>query len=87
MPKYLYKAYTDTHCLASLREAGLNCNDLVLVYCSLVRSIMEYAASVWAALISCLEDLLESIQRKALRVIFGKRKYADAMAMASLDTL
>ena len=48
---------------------------------------MEYAAPVWAALPSYLEDLLESIQRKTLRVIFGKTEYADAMAMASLDTI
>ena len=41
----------------------------------------------WATLPSCLEDLLESIQRRALKIIFGKKEYADAMLMASLDTL
>ena len=49
---------------------------------------MEYAAPIWAALSSYVEEILESMQRKALlRVIFGKTEYADAMAMASLDTL
>ena len=41
----------------------------------------------WATLTSYLEDLLEPIQRKALRIIFGETEYADAMAMASFDTL
>ena len=81
------KALRRLYALLSLKRTGLNCDDLVLVYCSLVRSIIEYASPVWAALPSYLEDLLESIQRKALRIIFGKTVYADAMAMASLDTL
>ena len=34
-----------------------------------------------------IEDLLESIQRKALRITFGKTEYADALAIASLDTV
>ena len=85
---YVYnKALKRLDVLRSLKKAGLNCDDLVLVYCSLVRSIIEYASPVWAALPSYLEDLLESIQRKALRIIFGKTEYADVMAMASLDTL
>ena len=33
------------------------------------------------------EDLLESIQRKALRITFDTTEYADAMAIASLDTV
>ena len=45
-------------------------------------SIIKYASPVWAALPSYLQDLLESIQRKAVRIIFGKTEYADAKAMA-----
>ena len=80
------KALKRLYALRSLRKAGLNCDDLVLVYCSLVRSIIECASPVWAVLPAYLEDLLESIQRKALRIIFGKIECADAMAKASVDT-
>ena len=52
-----------------------------------ITHIIKYASPIWATLKSYLEDLLESIQRKALRIIFGKTEYADAMAMASFDTL
>ena len=55
-----------------LKKAGLNCDDLVLVYCGLGRSIIEYAPPVWVVLPSYLEDLLESIQRKALRIILAR---------------
>ena len=80
------KALKRLYALRSLRKAGLNCDNLVLVYCSLVRSIIECASPVWAVLPAYLEDLLESIQRKALRIIFGKIECADAMANASVDT-
>ena len=79
------KALERLYALRSLRKAGLNCADLVLVYCSLVRSIIDCASPVWAVLPAYLEDLLESIQRKALRIIFGKIECADAMAKASVD--
>ena len=35
--------------LRTLKRVGLGTNDLVLVYCSIVRSIVEYASPVWAA--------------------------------------
>ena len=78
------RALKGLYALCLLRKAGLNCDDLVLVYCSLVRSIIENASPDWAALPSYLENLLE---RKALRIILGKTEYADAIAMASLDTI
>ena len=75
------------YALRTLKRAGVNCEDLVLVYCSLVRSVIEYATPVWATVPTYLEDLLESIQRKALRIIFGKLEYASAMPMAGFDLL
>ena len=34
------------------------------VYCSIVRSVLEYACPVWAALPKYLEDAIESVQKK-----------------------
>ena len=58
--------------LRTLKRVGLGTNDLVLVYCSIVRSIIEYASPVWAAIPLYLDDLIESVQRKALKIIFGR---------------
>ena len=33
-----------------VKKAVLNCEDLVLVHCSLVTLVIEYASPVWAAL-------------------------------------
>lgn len=59
----------------------------MLVYCSLVRLVIDYASPVWAALTIYVEDLLESLQRKALKINFGKIDYVDALAIANLYIL
>jgi len=42
--------------------------DIVLIYCSLVRSIVRYASVVFADLPAYLSDSLESIQKRALAI-------------------
>ena len=36
--------------LRTLKRVGLGTNDLVFVFCSIVRSVVEYASPVWAAI-------------------------------------
>ena len=69
--------------LRTLKRVGLGTNDLVLVYCSIVRSIVEYASLVWAAIPLYLDELIESVQRKALKIIFGQVDYAEALESLS----
>ena len=57
------------------------------MYCSLVRSVVEYASPVWAALPIYLQDMLEAVQKKALYIIFGKMEYKEAMVTAGLQSL
>ena len=51
--------------LRVLKKSGLRPADLVKVYCSIIRSVLEYTSPVWAGLPVYLSDLLESIQRKS----------------------
>ena len=37
------KAAKRLYLLRDLRRAGVSCNDLVLVYCSAIRSVLEYS--------------------------------------------
>ena len=63
--------------LRTLKRVGLSTNDLVLVYCSIVKSIVEYASPVWVAIPLYLDELIESVQRKALKIIFGRIDYTE----------
>ena len=65
--------------LRTLKRVGLGTNDLVLVYCSIVRSIVEYASPVWAVITLYLDELIESAQQKALKIIFGQVEYTEAL--------
>ena len=73
--------------LRTLKKDALGTNDLVLVYCSIFRSIVEYASPVWAAIPLYLEESIESVQRKALKIIFGRVDYAEALVLAGLESL
>ena len=73
--------------LRTLKRVGLGTNDLVLVYCSIVRSIVEYALPVWAAIPLYLDELIASVQQKALKIIFGWVDYTEALVLAGLESL
>ena len=73
--------------LRTLKRVCLGTNDLVLVYCSIVRSIVEYASPVWAAIPLYLDELIESVQRKALKIIFGRVDCTEALVLAGLESL
>ena len=83
----LKKACKRLYALRSLKAGGLNQKDLVLVYRSLGRSVVEYASPVWAELPIYLHDVLEAVQKKALYIIFGKMEYKEAMETAGLQSL
>ena len=49
---------------------GVMPKDILKVYLSNVRSVLEYAVQVWQDIPAYLSDVIESIQRRALRIIF-----------------
>ena len=58
--EYIYdKATKRLYGLWILKKSGLSPSDLVSVYSSTNRSVLEYASPVWAAIPSYLSDLLE----------------------------
>ena len=75
------------YALRLLKKSGLPHTDLVQIYCSLIRSVVEYASPVWAALPDYLSDLLEAVQRRALRIIFPDNSYEESLAFSALPTL
>ena len=62
--------------------------DVVKVYMSLVRPIVEYACQVWhSSLTVDKSNLIESIQQRALKIAFPHMDYEDALTEAKLVTL
>ena len=87
MEKVIKKANSRLYAPGQLKKAGLSQTDLVTIYCSFVRSTVEYAAPAWSNVTLHLSDLIESIQKRALRIIYPLLTYEDALARSGLGTL
>jgi hypothetical protein len=73
--------------LRQLKKAGLTQQDLLNIYCSLVRACIEYASPVWSDITHNLTNLIESVQKRALRIILPSLSYDDALTRSGLETL
>ena len=81
------KASKRIFAIRTLKKSGLSSYDLVNVYCSIVRPVLEYASPVWAAIPDYLSDLVESIQKKVLGIIFPNLTYNEALDASGLVSL
>ena len=61
--------------------------DLLAVYCSLIRSILEYANIVFANLPQYLSNALEIIQKSALGTIVPSMSHSQALHLTGLPSL
>ena len=76
------------YALRKLKACGVQDGELVAVYCSLLRSVLEYASVVFADLPQYLCMALERVQKRALRIIFGPDlSYEDTLARSGLLSL
>ena len=78
------KANKRLYALRLLARSKVPVVDLIAIYCALVRSILEYGSPVWATLPEYLSDVVEGVQRKALRIVFPGLAYSEAL-VASPD--
>ena len=82
------KANSKLYALRLLKKAGLSHSELVNIYCSFIRSRVEYASPAWSSLTNYLSDLIESIQKRALRIIYPDvLLYEDDLICTGLETL
>ena len=76
------------YALRLLKPAGVNPNDILKVYISNVRSILEYAIQVWQDIPEYLSDRIECIQNRALRIIYPEcTAYNQALSEANVSSL
>ena len=81
------KALQRQYFIILFNRAGVESHHLVKIYTSLVRSVVEYACQVWnTGLTKQQTKQLESIQRRAMRIIFRNVSYAEAIVTAGIPT-
>jgi hypothetical protein len=85
------KAGSRLYYLKQLKRAGLPSNRLRLWYLSVVRPVLEYCSAVWHhGLTKAQSEKIESIQRRALRIIFPSTVFASyqfALDLAQVPSL
>ena len=82
------KAAKRLYLLRQLKRTGIAPSDLVLFYCSVIRSVLEYACQVFHCNLPLyLSDEIERIQRRALRIIFPACSYREGLVKAGLPFL
>ena len=82
------KASKSLYIIRDLQRCGLSSNDLLLVYFSMVRSILEYACPIWHTMLpKCLGNKIEKVQKRAFRIIYLTTDYKDALNIAKCKRL
>ena len=86
--KIVNKASQRIYLLKQLRRFGLDAGDLKCFYVASIRSILGYSCQVFHyGLPQYLSDVIERIQKRALRIIYPQLSYQDALDMLELQTL
>ena len=84
----LKKAARRIYFIYLLVKSGLKSSDVVSVYCSVIRSVLEYASPVWhPGLTIAQSKLIEGVQKRCLKIIFPELDYNDALFISSLQKL
>ena len=74
------KAGERLYMLRQLKRAFISQSDLINVYVSVVKPVLEYACTVWHTnLRNFLSDSIKMIQRRVLKHIFPGKSYADKL--------
>ena len=71
-----------------LARLGVAQHDITLIYCAIIRSILEYACAVWhSGLTTTQSNDIERVQKRCLRIIYPDLSYRDALFISGLDRL
>ena len=73
--------------LRQLFKCGLAKSEIVNVYCTLIRPVIEYASVVFSNHPTNLSKLIENIQKRALKIVWPDVTYTEALHNARLISL
>mgnify|MGYP006964523528 FL=1 len=79
------KGFKRLYLLRVLKRACVPPDHLITIHCALARSVLEYACQVWSTSVqSHFKQLLERVQKRALRIIFPGCAYQTAFCRGSI---
>ena len=82
------KASKRLYLLKQLKRAEVETSSLYKFYTACIRSVVEYACQVFhSSLPNYLSSEIESVQKRALRIIHPELTYIEAINQAKLETL
>lgn len=74
--------------LRQLKRSRVAPKEFILFYYTYIQSLLEYACPVFHRVLPAyLDDNLECLQRRALRIIYPTLSYAEALSASGLSTL
>ena len=78
-----------TWALRDLRKSGLTTDELLTVYKSTIRPVIEYSSVIYHPMLTCeLSDYIEKQQARALKNIFGcEHSHRKLLELANIPTL
>ena len=84
----LTKTSKRVHCITQLVHSGVDPKHIVTIYCSIVRSVLEYCCPVWHPGLTTLQSKnIERVQIRCLKIIFPSSSYSDALGLAHIERL
>ena len=82
------KAQSRLFSLNMLRRAKVSSKDIMDIFCSKVRPVLEYASPLWhPGLTQEQSDDIENLQKRACKIAFPDLDYKDALKSCALPTL
>jgi len=82
------KAASRIYFLKQLKRTGAQISDLMHFYTAIVRPVLEYASPVWHSSLTVAQtEMLESLQKRALRIIYDDGNYELLLILAHIDSL
>ena len=81
------KALKRLYSLRVLKKVDVNRDGILKVYLTTIRPILEYSVNVWQDIPEFLSNKLESIQKRALHIIYPCHSYLDALNITNLSSL
>ena len=82
------KASKRLHIIRVLRRGGVSAADLLVIYLALARSVLEHYCVVWHNTFPAyLSSEIERVQMRALRIIYPRSSYQEALQRAKIASV